>query len=327
MDFTTLAPGLHRAAGRRVAQARFSVQLSEHGRSRAFRSAPGRSYRRAGRPGLAGFHLSIRSSFSRLSVPLAYDGKRLAHSRIEGRRNGRKRRSGIIFSTRTNPIPNIECAHQFPPWIPTILKGVFGEGMDRFLNSCAFPAGRPRHRGDGHREPRSRPRRGTVTGKMTAGKFVYKTASFDSATSDFTFSRFEAQLCRISRCIGRRERAPVGSSTISRIAPLRSAQSCDAGQCFAEVAPIMGPKFTEYTKPYHFSRGRRWCTRMASSISRTRRRISRPICWCRWTRRRRWIWTLFHVPFSFDNPNGTLAFKNRRARCRDEAVRLSMTAA
>ena len=79
----------------------------------------------------------------------------------------------------------------------------------------------------------------------------------------------------------------------------------------AEVAPIMGPKFTEYTKPYHFARPPLVHANGKVDLQDKKKDLDTDLL-VQVEARTPMEWTLFHIPFSFDNPNGTLTFKNRR---------------
>jgi hypothetical protein len=105
--------GLHRAARGRAAQTRFSLQRARHGGTRAIRPAPGRSHRRAGRPGLARFHLQSGCLFPpERAAGLRWEA--IAHSRLEGGRDGRECGSGTIFRSH-QPDSEHQRAHRFHP--------------------------------------------------------------------------------------------------------------------------------------------------------------------------------------------------------------------
>ncbi len=78
-----------------------------------------------------------------------------------------------------------------------------------------------------------------------------------------------------------------------------------------EVAPVMGPKFTEYTKPYRFSRPPVVRANGKVDLQSEKKDLDTDLV-VEVEGKSPMEWTLFHIPYSFDNPNGTLTFKNRR---------------
>jgi hypothetical protein len=78
-----------------------------------------------------------------------------------------------------------------------------------------------------------------------------------------------------------------------------------------EVAPVMGPKFTEYTKPYHFTRPPLVRANGKVDLQGEKKDLDTDLV-VEVEGKSPMEWTLFHVPYSFDSPNGTLTFKNRR---------------
>ena len=245
-------------------------------------------------------------AFSRLSVPLAYDGKRLLIPGLKIVGGAGNVDLELFFdSTRVPTSLNGKITSTLDP---TILKGVFGEGMDRFLGSCAFPGGGPQIAATATGSA-LKTDAWTVSGKMTAGRFVYKTASFDSATSDFTFadSRLTLPDLQVKRPEGQ------GGGGIVYDFKNRAVELHDlvTQVNVAEVAPIMGPKFTEYTKPYHFARPPLIHANGLVDLQDKKKDLNTDLL-VQVDAKTPMEWTLFHIPFSFGNPNGTLIFKNRR---------------
>ena len=78
-----------------------------------------------------------------------------------------------------------------------------------------------------------------------------------------------------------------------------------------EVAPVMGPKFTEYTKPYQFVRPPLVHANGTVDLKSEKKELTTDLT-VEIEGRSAMGWTLFHVPYTFDSPNGTLVFKNRR---------------
>jgi hypothetical protein len=244
--------------------------------------------------------------FSRLTVPLAYDGPRLL---IPGLRivgdAGNVDLELFFDSTRTPRSLNAKITSNLDP---TILKGVLGEGMDRFLNSCAFPGGGPQIEATATGSD-LKTDAWTITGKMTTGKFVYKSAAFDSASSDFTFANSKLSLPDLSV---QRPEGKGGGEIIydfkNRAVELHNlVTQVDV----AAVAPIMGPKFTEYTKPYQFARAPIVRANGKVDLQDQKKDLDTDLL-VDVQAQSPMGWTLFHVPFTFGNPVGTLVFKNRK---------------
>ncbi len=305
MDFTTLAPAFPGPLGQALRRLDFP------------NSAPVTT----GRVTFdlqQGFHADIQAdldwrdftfngaSFDRLSIPIAYDGRRLL---IPGLKiAGQAGNVNIEFffdGTRQTPVLNGKITSNLDP---TILKGVFGQGMDNFLGSCSFQAGGPKIEATATGSA-LKTDAWTVKGKLTAGKFVYKTAAFETAASDFTFadSRLDLPDLVVHRAEGS------GSGGIIYDFKNRSVELHDfvTQVNVQEVAPVMGPKFTEYTQPYHFARPPVVRANGKVDLQNEKKDLDTDLV-VEVEGKSPMEWTLFHVPYSFDNPNGTLTFKNRR---------------
>jgi hypothetical protein len=73
----------------------------------------------------------------------------------------------------------------------------------------------------------------------------------------------------------------------------------------------MGPKFIEYTKPYHFSRPPLVRANGKVDLQSDKKDLDTDLT-VEVQGKSPMEWTLFGVPYSFDEPNGVLVFKNRR---------------
>ncbi len=244
-------------------------------------------------------------SFNRLSVPVAYDGHRLL---IPGLKIAGQ--AGNIdldmFFDGNKDTPSLK-ARISSNLDPTVLKGVFGQGMDNFLASCAFQNGGPKIEASATGNA-LKTDAWTVTGKISADKFVYKNASFDAATSDFTFADSKLNLPNLE------VHRPEGSGTGGIIYDFKN-RSVELHNLVAqvnvpEVAPVMGPKFTEYTKPYHFTRAPVVKANGKVDLQSEKIDLDTDLV-VQVEGKSPMEWTLFSIPFNFDNPNGTLTFKNR----------------
>ena len=305
MDFTTLAPAFPGPLGRALALLDFPAD------------APGMTGRV-----LFDLHQGVKAdvqadldwrdftfngiNFSRLSVPLAYDGKRLLVPGLKIAGAAGDVDLELFFdSTQATPDLNGRIVSTLDP---TVLKGVFGEGMDRFLGSCAFHQGGPRIEATATGSA-LKTDAWTVTGKMSATGFIYKNAAFDSATSDFIFADSKLGLPNLE------VHRPEGKGTGGIIYDFKNRSvelhHLTTQMNVSDVAPIMGPKFTEYTKPYHFARPPLVHADGKVDLQDQKKELDTDLL-VQVDGKSPMDWTLFHVPFSFDNPNGTLVFKNRR---------------
>jgi hypothetical protein len=304
-DFTSLAPAFPGPLGQALSRLDFS------------NSAPATS----GRVTFdltQGFHADIQAdldwrdftfngvTFDRLTIPIAYDGRRLLIPglKIAGQA-GNVDLEFFFDGTKDTPSLNGKITSNLDP---TILKGVFGQGMDNFLGSCSFQNGGPQIDATATGTA-LKTDAWTVKGKLTADKFVYKTAAFDAATSDFTFADSKLNLPNLE------VHRPEGSGAGGIIYDFknRSVELHDmvTQVNVSEVAPVMGPKFTEYTKPYHFSRPPLVHANGTVDLKSENKDLTTDLT-VEVQGKSPMEWTLFHVPYSFDSPNGTLTFKNRR---------------
>lgn len=245
-------------------------------------------------------------SFDRLSVPVAYDGHRLLIPglKIAGQAGNVDLE---MFFDGTKDVPSLN-ARITSNLDPTILKGVFGQGMDNFLASCTFQDGGPKIEATATGNA-LKTDAWTVVGKMTADKFVYKNASFDTAASDFTFADSKLNLPDLE------VHRPEGTGTGGIVYDFKN-RSVELHNLVTqvnvqEVAPIMGPKFTEYTKPYRFTKPPLVKANGKVDLQSEKKDLDTDLL-VEVQGKSPMEWTLFNVPFIFDNPNGTLTFKNRR---------------
>ncbi len=184
MDFTTLAPAFPGPLGQALSRLDFP-------------NAPPVTSGRVLFDLDQGFHVDIQAdldwrdftfnavSFDRLSIPIAYDGRRLLIPglKIAGQA-GNVDLEFFFDGTKGTPVLNGKVTSNLDP---TVLKGVFGQGMDNFLGSCSFQNGGPKIEATATGSA-LKTDAWTIKGKLDAAKFVYKTAAFETATSDFTFA-------------------------------------------------------------------------------------------------------------------------------------------
>jgi hypothetical protein len=265
-----------------------------------------------------GFHTDVQAdldwrdftfngvSFERLSVPLAYDGHRLLIPGLKIVGQAGNIDLEMFFDGKSDA-PSLT-AKITSTLDPTILKGVFGEGMDNFLGSCSFQNGGPKIEATATGSA-LKTDAWTVKGKVTADKFVYKNAAFDNAASDFTFADSKLNLPNLE------VHRPEGNGTGAIIYDFAN-RSVELHNLVtqlnvAEVAPVMGPKFTEYTKPYHFTHPPLVKANGKVDLQSDKKDLDTDLQ-VEIEGKSPMEWTLFNVPFIFDSPSGTLTFKNRR---------------
>jgi hypothetical protein len=246
------------------------------------------------------------SSFQSLTIPIAYDGRRLLIPglKIAGQA-GNVDLEFFFDGTQGTPVLNGKITSNLDP---TVLKGVFGQGMDNFLASCSFQEGGPKIEATATGNA-LKTDAWTVQGKLAAGKFVYKTAAFDTATSDFTFADSKLNLPNLE--VHRAEGSGAGGIIYdfkNRSVELHNLVTQVSVQ---EVAPVMGPKFTEYTKPYHFTKPPLVHANGIVDLQSEKKDLDTALT-VEVNGKSPMEWTLFHVPYNFDEPQGTLVFKNRR---------------
>lgn len=265
-----------------------------------------------------GFHTDIQAdldwrdftfngtSFDRLSIPIAYDGRRLLIPglKIAGQAGNVDME---MFFDGTQTVPDLK-AKITSNLDPTVLKGVFGEGMDNFLGSCSFKDGGPKIEATATGSA-LKTDAWTIKGKLSADKFVYKTAAFDNAMSDFTFADSKLDLPDLE--VHRPEGTGEGGIVYDFKNRVVELHNLVAQVNVQEVAPIMGPKFIEYTKPYLFAHPPLVRANGKVDLQSEKKDLDTDLV-VEVTGKSPMQWTLFGVPFSFDEPAGTLVFKNRK---------------
>jgi AsmA-like C-terminal region len=305
MDFTTLAPAFPGPLGQALSRLDFPSSVPVMTGRILFDLQQG-------------FHTDIQAdldwrdftfngtAFDHLTIPIAYDGRRLLIPGLKmAGQAGNVDLEFFFDGTKDTPTLNGKITSNLDP---TILKGVFGQGMDNFLNSCSFQEGGPKIEATATGSA-LKTDAWTVKGKMTADKFIYKTAAFDTATSDFTFADSKLNLPDLE------VHRPEGSGAGGVIYDFKN-RSVELHNMVTqvnvqEVAPVMGPKFTEYTKPYHFARPPLIRANGKVDLKSEKKDLDTDLA-VEVEGKSPMEWTLFHVPYSFDNPNGLLTFKNRR---------------
>jgi hypothetical protein len=305
MDFTTLAPA-------------FPGPLSEALSRLQFPNASPSMTGRILFDLQQGFHADVQAdldwrdfvfngvNFDRLSIPIAYDGERLLIPGLKIAGQAGDVDLELFFQGgKDAPGLNAKITSNLDP---TILKGVFGQGMDNFLNSLSLPEGGPKIVATASGSA-LKTDAWTVKGNVSSGKFVYKNAAFDTATADFTFADSKLNLPNLNL------HRPEGSGTGGIIYDFKN-RSVELHNLVTQVnvwdvAPVMGPKFTEYTKPYHFLAPPIVRANGTVDLQSEKKDLNTDLT-VDVEGKSPMEWTLFGVPFSFGSPQGTLTFKNRR---------------
>jgi hypothetical protein len=305
MDFTTLAPAFPGPLGQALSRLDFGDSVPTTTGRVLFDLQQG-------------FHADVQAdldwrnftfngkAFDRLSIPIAYDGKRLLIPGLQmAGQAGDVDLEFFFDGTQDTPILNGKITSSLDP---TVLKGVFGEGMDNFLGSCSFATGGPKIEATATSNA-LKTDAWTIKGKMVADNFVYKSAAFVNATSDFTFVDSKLNLPDLN--VHRTEGSGAGALVYDF--KNRSVELHDmvTQVNVTEVAPVMGPKFTLYTAPYHFTRPPLVRANGKVDLASEKKDLDTDLT-VEVDGRSPMEWTLFHVPYVFDSPQGTLIFKNRR---------------
>lgn len=305
MDFTTLAPAFPGPLGEALSRLDFPNQSPSMTGRVLFDLAQG-------------FHADVQADldwrdftfnsvpFQRLSIPIAYDGRRLLIPGLKIAGQAGNVDLELFFdSTGATPGLNAKIESTLDP---TVLKGVFGQGMDNFLNSCDFSQGGPKITAT-VTGTALKTDAWTVVGKVSGDKFVYKKTAFESATSDFTFADSKLSLPNLS--VHRTEGTGQGALVYDFKNRSVDLHNFTAQVNVAEVAPVLGPKFTEYTAPYHFVKPPLVRANGTVDLQSEKKDLTTNLT-VDVDGKSAMQWTLFGIPYVFDSPNGSLIFKNRK---------------
>jgi hypothetical protein len=243
-------------------------------------------------------------SVDRLSMAMAYDGKRvlIPDARLISS-------AGTVSADFYYDASKPEVKGRLKSDLdPTILQGIFGAGIDRFLASCQFP--------------RSGPviealLTGTsistdawnVQGSINASDFLYKNIPFKQCVSDFTFgdSKLHLPNLHVSRTEGKAD-GGVTYDFKNRTAQLEHVDSALAVQ---EVAPIFGGKFPAYVRPYRFADPPHLKINGLIDLQKEKSKLDTDLT-VEVDSHSTMMWQLFKVDFAFGSPKGRLRFIGRQ---------------
>jgi len=188
------------------------------------------------------------SEFDRLRLALGTDGTKL----IVPEFSLRTARGGLeveLFLDRADAEKPDLKARLRSDIDPTVFKGIFGEGTDRFLESVRIPGAGPKitaeATADGFKTANWK-----MSGSIDAPAFIYKRVSFTGVTGDFTFAD---STLNVPNMVATREVGQVSGGIeydfADRWSRLTNFKSSVAVQ---EVAPVLGGRFPSYVEPYRF---------------------------------------------------------------------------
>ncbi|PTX99823.1 hypothetical protein DB346_18610 [Verrucomicrobia bacterium LW23] len=257
--------------------------------------------------------------FDRFFVMLAYDGRRLlipdaiisnktGELRLDFYVNGNKLLDNPSVANLTGPAePEVRGRLRSSLDI-TSLKGMLGDGFDRFLNSLDFPRRAPIVTAtiEGNS---LKPDDWLVTGKLDAGPFAYKKVNISEASGDFTFRQMKLTMNTLH------VRRPEGSAVGGLLYNFRD-KWCQINNITStlnavEVAPFFGDNFITYVRPYRFSHLPVLKVNGMIDLDEYNRAESLSDFTFDITTRGNMDWELFRIPFTFVQPRGRLHFYKR----------------
>lgn len=185
--------------------------------------------------------------FDRLVIPLAYDGHRLLipDARIE---NQTGKLAFDFFLDQSKPELKARVDSTLDP---TAFRGAFGVAADRFLNSLEFRQNGPHLQaivqGNGFKTNDI-----SASGQLTVNDFSYKQVAIVSASAELTFSQ---GILGVNHMVVKRTEGQA-TGGIEYDFPNRKVaiKNLEASVNAQEIAPILGPKFVEYVRPYVFDK-------------------------------------------------------------------------
>ncbi|PAW79397.1 MAG: hypothetical protein B9S32_02320 [Verrucomicrobia bacterium Tous-C9LFEB] len=243
------------------------------------------------------------TTFEKFSLALAYDGHRLLVPDAQlltgnGALNLEVYYDGNLPQAKARLTSTID---------PTVFTGLFGDGADRFLNSCRLPQKGP---------ILSLTASGTslkledllIKGSVTLGQFFYKNIEFKEATSNFTVENLKLTLPDLK--VKRTEGQATGG--IIYDFKNRTAQLVKfvTNLNVIEVAPVLGGKFPQYVNPYQFSAPPTLKVDGLVDLQDTKAKLDTNLT-VDIDSSATMKWRLFKVDFVFTKPKGRLKFVDR----------------
>jgi hypothetical protein len=184
--------------------------------------------------------------FERLLVPLAFDGNRLLLSNVELKGASGGVKLNLLLNQQTPEI-KAKCTSSIDP---TLLKGIFGEGVDRFLNSLTFLQKGPEFEVS-LRSDSLALEQWKIQGKISAQKLLYKQVPLEAVSSDCAFENNRLTLTNL------KARRVEGEASGKVVYDFKDQwvmlDSVVSTVMVKEIAIMFGPHFDEYMRPYIFT--------------------------------------------------------------------------
>ncbi len=184
-----------------------------------------------------------RQRFTRMRVPIAFDGRRLLIPDFQLEHPSGKIQADVFWEADKSLVR----ARLNSDIDPTVFMGMFGLGLDPFLKSCKFEKGGPHVRAEISASTlEASPFQ--ARGRLEVERFVYKGVRMESAATDFDFSSGKLQLPNF--LVKRKEGEAHGALVYDFPGKRVTLQNVEGNLHVQEIAPALGPKFTEYVRPY-----------------------------------------------------------------------------
>jgi len=246
------------------------------------------------------------NDFERLRLAVGTDGKRI----IVPEFSLLSERGALLaefFLDRTDPENPVIKAKLDSDIDPTVFKGVFGEGLDKFLASVQIPGRGPKivaeATSNGFKTEDWR-----IQGRLDADAFFYKRVGFTAAKADF---RFEKSTLFLPDMLATRE---VGQASggiefnfkerWARLTELKTSVDVQ------EVAPVLGGRFPTYVEPYRFQEPPNLVVNGLVDLDDSKTDLETDLT-VNIEAPGSMLWMLFGVDFNFVKPQALLSFKNR----------------
>lgn len=249
------------------------------------------------------------NDFERLRLAVGTDGKRVIVPEFS-LLSERGRLHAEFFLDRTAPESPVIKAKLDSNIDPTVFKGVFGEGLDKFLASVQIPGLGPRIVAEatstGFKTEDWR-----IEGRLDADAFFYKRVGFTGAKADFSFENCTLLLPDMlaTREVGQAS-GGIEFNFKERWARLTDLKTSVAVQ---EVAPVLGGRFPTYVEPYRFEEPPNLVVNGLVDLQDEKEDLNTDLT-VNIDAPGSMLWKLFGVDFNFVKPQADLTFKNREMK-------------
>lgn len=242
--------------------------------------------------------------FDKFSLALAYDGKRLLVPDAQLLANKGALNLELYYDAN---LPQAK-ARLTSTLDPTIFTGLFGDGADRFFNSCRLPQKGPilnlTASGTSLKLEDL-----TIKGAVTLGQFYYKNIEFKEASASFTMSDLKLNLpdLKLKRAEGQASGGIIYDFKNRTAQLVKLVTTVDV----MEVAPVLGGKFPDYVRPYQFSAPPTLKVDGLVDLQDTKPKLDTNLT-VDIDSNATMKWRLFKVDFLFGKPKGRLKFLGRQ---------------